>query len=318
MWDSFPLFPQRASAIAGEIDALYLALVGLSAFFSIGIFCTIFYLAVKYRQRSEGEIPTAHRMNAKLEMVWLGVPFVIAVALLMWGMSLYLRIYEPPRGAIEISVVGRQWMWKLQHPGGQAEIDELHVPAGSRILLRMATEDVIHSFFVPAFRVKQDLVPGRYTTLWFEPTRVGEYHLFCAEYCGSKHSRMVGRVVVMEPPDYQEWLRLHEPEETPLDAGARLFHRNGCASCHGEADGRRGPALASIHGSEVRLASGQVVRADDDYLRESIVDPGAKLVEGYRPLMPSYRGRVSEEDLLRLLAYIKANPALGGGKAALP
>jgi cytochrome c oxidase subunit 2 len=307
MWEGFPLFPQRASTIASEVDSLYLALVAMSAFFSIGIFLTIFYLAVKYRQRSEDEIPTAHRMNAKLEIVWLTVPFVIAVALLVWGMKLFLRIYEPPPGAIEILVVGRQWMWKLQHPGGQAEIDELHVPVGSRILLRMATEDVIHSFFVPAFRVKQDVVPGRYTTLWFEPTRVGEYHLFCAEYCGSKHSRMVGRVIVMEPPDYQEWLRQNEPEETLLGAGARLFDRNGCASCHGETDSRRGPALAGARG------------LDPEDLRESILDPGAKLVDGYAPLMPSYRGLLSEEEILRLVAYLQSLPASGtGGRAAGP
>jgi cytochrome c oxidase subunit 2 len=166
---------------------------------------------------------------------------------------------------------------------------------------------VIHSFFVPAFRVKQDVVPGRYTTLWFEPTRVGEYHLFCAEYCGSKHSRMVGRVIVMEPPDYQEWLRQNEPEETLLGAGARLFHRNGCASCHGEADGRRGPALAGARG------------LDPEDLRESILDPGAKLVDGYAPLMPSYRGLLSEEEILRLVAFIQSLPASGtGARAAGP
>jgi cytochrome c oxidase subunit 2 len=197
-------------------------------------------------------------------------------------------------------------MWKLQHPGGKQEINELHVPVGQPVKLTMATEDVIHSFFVPAFRVKQDVVPGRYTTLWFEATRVGEYRLFCAEYCGTLHSAMGGRVVVMEPADYQSWLSGGEPTESPVVAGARLFEQRGCKSCHQVASGQRGPALEGLLGSTVRLAGGDAVVADEDYLRESILTPNAKLVEGYRPLMPTFRGQLSEESLLQLIAYIKS------------
>ncbi|MGH9333379.1 MAG: cytochrome c oxidase subunit II [Vicinamibacteria bacterium] len=308
MFEDFPLFPERASTIASDVDALYLALVAFSALFTFGIFVAILYFSIRYRRRSEDEIPLFTPPQHRLEVLWTVVPFAISFGLLVWGMDVYMTFYDPPSDAVEVTVVARQWMWKFQHPGGQAEIDELHVALGSRVMVRLASEDVIHSFFVPAFRVKQDAVPGRYTRIWFEATRVGEYHLFCAEYCGSKHSRMVGKVVVMEPDDFQERLRRNEPAETPVSAGARLFAQHGCDSCHRERDGRRGPSLAGLHDSEVRLANGDRVKADYDYLRESIVDPSAKNVVGFRNLMPVYRGRLSEENILRILDYIKSLP----------
>ena len=316
MWEGFPLFPEQASTFAAEVDALYLAFVGVSAFFTVGIFLTILFFAIKYRRRSEDEIPPAMHGNLALEVTWIAVPLIIASSLLLWGMKLYLRQFEPPGDAIEIAVVGKQWMWKLQHPGGQSEINELHVPVGRKIMLRMATEDVIHSFFIPAFRVKHDVVPGRYSMVWFQPTRVGEYHLFCAEYCGSKHSQMIGRVVVMEPSEFQQWLRRNEPAELPVVAGARLFEEHGCQSCHQEVDSRRGPALAGLYGSRVRLASGDTVTADEHYLREAILNPRAKQVAGYPPLMPVFRNQLSEENVLRLLAYIKSLPAPAAEKTA--
>jgi cytochrome c oxidase subunit 2 len=306
MWKEFALLPERASTIAEKIDALYFSLVAFSVFFSVLVFLLIFYFAVRYRKRPAGEPAAAVHGHLRLEIVWTAIPFLIAVVLLVWGVDLYLVYARPPAEALPISVVAKQWMWKLQHPGGKQEINELHVPVGQPVKLTMATEDVIHSFFVPAFRVKQDVVPGRYTTLWFEATRVGEYRLFCAEYCGTLHSAMGGRVVVMEPADYQSWLSGGEPTESPVVAGARLFEQRRCKSCHQATSGQRGPALEGLLGSTVRLAGGDSVVADEDYLRESILTPNAKLVEGYRPLMPTFRGQLSEEGLLQLIAYIKS------------
>lgn len=306
MWEGFPLFPEQASSFAPSVDALYLVMVGFSAFFTVGIFIAIFYFAIKYRRRSEDEVPPEVNEWRSLELIWTTVPFLLVIGMLVWGVRLYLHMYIPPEeDIIEIQVVGKRWMWKFQHPEGQAEINHLHVPQGSRIKLVMATEDVIHSFFVPAFRVKQDVVPGRYTMVWFEPTRVGEYHLFCAEYCGSKHSHMIGGVTVMEPAAFQEWLQRNEPDESILVAGEHLFDKHQCGSCHRDTDTRRGPALAGLHGSEVRTAGGESRIADDDYLRESILRPLEARVAGYEPLMPSFAGQLSEEDLFALLTYIK-------------
>jgi cytochrome c oxidase subunit 2 len=223
-----------------------------------------------------------------------------------WGASLYFHLSYPPANALNLYVVGKQWMWKIQHPEGRREINELHVPVGQPIKLTMTSEDVIHSFFVPAFRTKMDVVPGRYTTLWFEATKAGEYHLFCAEYCGTSHSLMIGRVVVMEPVQYQEWLSGGSSQEPLTVAGERLFQQLGCDTCH-RADSRaRGPVLEGLFGKSVQLQGGQTVIADEAYIRESILNPNAKLVTGYQPLMPTFQGLVSEEGILQILAYIKS------------
>jgi cytochrome c oxidase subunit 2 len=206
---------------------------------------------------------------------------------------------------MEIAVVGRQWMWKIQHPSGRREINELHVPVGAPVKLRIASQDVIHSFYIPAFRVKMDAVPGRYTQLWFEATKPGEYHLFCAEYCGTEHSRMIGKVVVMEPDQFQNWLG-GVTEETPVEAGERLFAEFNCANCHTGGTRQRGPHLGGLFGKPVRLADGRTVTFDETYIRESIINPNAKIVAGYAPVMPTYRGQLSEEQLLQLVAYIRS------------
>jgi cytochrome c oxidase subunit 2 len=249
------------------------------------------------------------------------IPLALVMVAFFWGASVYFTIARPPDGALEIFVVGRQWMWKFQHPDGQREINELHVPVGKPVKLTMASEDVIHSFFVPAFRVKHDAVPGIYTTVWFEATKPGSYHLFCAEYCGTQHSGMVGRVVAMEPKQYQAWLSgelpgrpsitppklpAGVPEGSLAAGGQQLFSDLGCMTCHQMDRQGIGPVLVGLFGKPVRLQTGQTVTADENYLRESILDPQAKIVAGFQPLMPPFQGKVNEEEVIQLIAYIKS------------
>lgn len=313
----FPLLPESASTFAGEMDLLFWYLTCVSAFFVTLISVLIFVFAVRYRRR-EGREAEAIEGHVGLEVVWSVIPLMLALSFFAWGASLYFRIKTPPTDPLEIYVVGKQWMWKVQHQEGPREINELHVPVNQPVKLTMTSEDVIHSFFVPAFRVKQDVLPGRYTTLWFEATRTGTYHLFCAEYCGTEHAGMVGRVVVMEPREYQAWLGGGASGESLADAGQRLFNQLGCQTCHAEQPGARGPALRGLYGNPVELATGETVIADEAYLRESILNPGAKVVGGYEVLMPTYEGQISEEGILQLIAYIRSlgEGTQGGGAPA--
>jgi cytochrome c oxidase subunit 2 len=306
MWTDFPLFPESASSISGGVDLLFWILVAVTLFFSTLIFVAIFYFAIKYRRKRPDEIPRPILGSLKLELFWSITPGVIAMALFGWGTYVYFRNADPPAGATEMYVVGKQWMWKLQHPEGQREINELHVPVGLPVKLTMTTEDVIHSFYVPAFRVKNDVIPGRYTSLWFTPTKVGKYHLFCAEYCGTQHSGMKGWVYVMERLDYENWLSGRSTGETMAQAGQRLFERLGCQSCHRADAPGRGPVLAGVFGTTVVLQGGAKIVADEAYLRESVLRPSAKIVAGYRTQMPTFQGQITEEGLLEIIAYIKS------------
>ena len=299
------LFPELASTIAWQVDALYLFIVVLSIIFTLGIFVAVVYLAVKYRRRSESERPKAIHGSIPLELAWSIIPFFMAIFVYIWGADVYFRLYRMPADAMDIYVVGKQWMWKIQHPEGKREINELHVPVNQRVRVTLASEDVIHSFYVPAFRVKKDAVPGRYTQLWFEATKVGEYHLFCAEYCGTEHSTMIGRVVVMEAEDYQTWLSGGSSGETMVQSGERQFQQLGCQTCHKAQNIGRGPTLTGVFGKPVQLASGETIVADEAYVRESILNPNAKIVHGYTPIMPTFQGQVSEETLMQIIAYIK-------------
>jgi cytochrome c oxidase subunit 2 len=301
-------FPDSASTFSGQVDALYLYLVGVTAFFTLLISAVIVYFVIRYRRQLPFEIPRPIAGSVKLESLWTIIPFIIAMSMFVWGASVLVTQYHVPKDALEVYVVGKQWMWKFQHLTGQREINELHVPVGRKIKLVMTTEDVIHSFYVPAFRTKSDVVPGRYTYIWFEATKPGRYHLFCAEYCGTNHSGMTGSVVVMKPADYENWLSGNANQESPIAAGQRLFTETlGCASCHKEdGTGGRGPALTSLLGSTVLLEGGQTVTANEDYIRESIINPRAKLVRGFQPIMPTFQGQVSEEQLLQLISYIKS------------
>ena len=235
------------------------------------------------------------------------IPFIIVMVMFVWGAKVFFDIYRPPAGAMEVFVVGKQWMWKVQHQTGQREINELHVPVGRKIKLTMTTEDVLHDFFIPAFRTKMDVVPGRYTYMWFEPTKPGRYHLFCAEYCGLNHSGMGGYIYVMEQRDFDEWLSGSVAGQTPVEEGRDLFQNKlGCASCHAGGATQRGAVLEGIFGKEVELASGDKVVADEQYIRNSILNPGAQIVAGYQPIMPTFKGQVTEEQLNSLVAYIKS------------
>jgi cytochrome c oxidase subunit 2 len=305
MW-SFPLFPQQASTSARSTDALFFFLLGVMLFFAVLIFVLVFIFAIKYRRRDTSYVPPVIVQLVSLEAAWILIPFGLVIVIFAWGTLLYFEHRSPPPGAIEMYVVGKQWMWKTQHPEGQREINTLHVPVGRPVKLIMTSEDVIHSFFVPAFRVKQDVLPGRYTSLWFQATAAGEYHLFCSQYCGTDHAQMIGTVVAMEDADYQRWLGGGAAEGTMASAGERLFNRLGCATCHLESGQGRGPVLGGIYGRGIGLANGRVATADEDYLRESILNPGAKIVGGYPNVMPTYQGQVTEEELMQLMAYIKS------------
>ena len=306
MGEGFPLFPEQASTIAEGVDQLYAFLVGVSVFFSVLIFVLIFYFAIRYRRRSELDLPRPIHGSTALEIFWSAVPFVIVMVMFGWGASLYFKNSRPPEGAMDMHVVGKQWMWKIQHPEGRREINELHVPLGRPVRLIMTSEDVIHSFYVPAFRIKMDVLPGRYTTAWFEATKTGEFHLFCAEYCGNEHSRMGGAIHVMEPHAYDLWLSGVEAGESMAEIGERLFHDLRCDSCHRPDSGGRGPSLDNVFGRSVALSGGETVTADEAYLRESILRPKAKRVAGFQPVMPTFQGQVSEEQVMEIIAYIKS------------
>jgi cytochrome c oxidase subunit 2 len=306
----FRLFPERASTIGGEVDALFLFLLGVSVFFVTLIAGSILFFAVRYRRSHRAEYPQPIVGLLKLEIFWSVVPLMLTLVMFAWGADIFFRVQTPPREAMEISVVGKQWMWKAEHPSGQREINELHVPAGRPVTLRLISEDVIHSFYVPAFRLKEDVLPGRYTTLWFEATEPGDYHLFCAEYCGTKHSEMVGRVVVLNPADYQRWLAGRLDVQPTSLRGEWAFQRLACQSCHGASDDvRRGPALAGRFGEPVQLSNGQTETFDAAYVRESILKPQEKLVAGYPAIMPTYQGQISESEILAIIDYLKSRQA---------
>lgn len=301
---NLPFFPEQASTMAPRTDALLFFLVAVSAFFLVVIGCTVIYFAVKYRRRSDLDRPPRISSPLALEVVWIAIPVGLTMIMFYWGADLYTQIKRPPDNATEVFVIGKQWMWKIQHMEGVREINELHVPVGHPIKLTMTSEDVIHSFFVPAFRVKQDVVPGRYTTTWFEATKVGTYELFCAQYCGTDHARMTGHIIVVEPSAYDAWLS-NSPGAAVASIGEKLFEQLGCVACH-RVTTPRGPSLVGLFGRTVHLQNGATLLADDVYLRESILDPAAKIVAGYQPIMPTFKGLVSEEGLLQLLAYIKS------------
>jgi cytochrome c oxidase subunit 2 len=303
---AMPLLPERASSYAGEVDALFYFITSVTVFFTVAVLVTLLFFAIKYRRRSDAERPKEIHGSLALELTWTLIPLGIVVVMFVWGAKVFFHMNRPPDDAMTVSVVGKRWMWKLQQPTGQREINELHVPVGRAVKLVITSEDAIHSFFVPAFRIKKDAVPGRYNVAWFRATKTGTYHLFCAEYCGTEHSKMIGRVVVMEPEAYQTWLAGGPPPESPVVAGEKLFTELNCVTCHRPDSAGRGPVLQGIFGRPVKLASGDTVVADEAYVRESVVNPAAKVVAGYQPVMPTYQGQVSEEQLISLVAYIES------------
>jgi cytochrome c oxidase subunit 2 len=307
-----PLLPPSASTIAGKYDLLFWFLVVSCGLIALGVFTCMIVFAIKFRRRPGNEVARQISGSWKLETTWTLIPAGLAMIPFFWGATLYFEMSSPPDDALDVRIVARQWMWKAEHPDGQAEIDELHVPVGQPVRLTMISQDVIHSFFVPAFRVKMDVLPGRYTTAWFTVTTPGRYRLECAEFCGLDHSRMTGWVVAMEPAELADWLATRATQ-SPASQGERLFQQLGCTGCHRADALARAPRLDGLYGRTVRLQDGSQIVADDTYIRESILNPSARVVDGWQPIMPTFQGQVSEEQILSLIAYIRS---LGPGAGA--
>lgn len=300
----------QASTFAGPVDALFNALLLLSGAVSLAVFAVMIVFCVKYRRGSRADRSGDSHRHLGVELTWTLVPLVLFIGLFAWSVKLWVRLRTPPADATPVFVVAKQWMWEVQHPGGQREINALHVALHQPVRLVMISQDVIHSFYVPAFRVKQDVLPGRYTELWFDPTETGTFDLFCAEFCGTDHSRMGGKVVVMTPADYAAWLRGHAHAGL-AEQGAVLFRSAGCSGCHDPQSGVHAPDLYHLYGRIVPLADGKQVQVDDRYLHDSIMLPQLQVAAGYAPIMPSYQGRLSESDALALIAYLKSRSGSG-------
>jgi cytochrome c oxidase subunit 2 len=309
-----PVWPERAGAYAAQLDFLFICLLVIG-FLTAGlvVFLLVFF-AAKYRHDSPAVRSGTPVKTWRWEVGWTAFSLLVFIGLGIWGADIYLHLYNPPPRALQIFIIGKQWMWEAQHPGGQREINALHVPIGEDVRLVMASQDVIHSFYIPALRIKQDVVPGRYETMWFRADRPGRYHLFCAEYCGTDHARMGGWVTVMEQRAFADWLRMQGGQGSLAAQGASLFRSYGCSGCHGAGGAVRAPPLEGVFGSPVPLSDGSVVVADDTYIRDSILDPKAQVAAGYQPVMPTFAGQVSEGDLAKLLAYIQSiGPRQHGG-----
>ena len=315
--------PPSASTVATEMDLLYWFIVAVSAFFVVLVAALVLIFAIKFRRRHPDEVGADIHGSLVLELSWTIIPFILAMIMFVWGADLFFRLARPPVDSMDIFVVGKQWMWKVQHPSGVREINQMHVPINRNVRVTLGSEDVIHDYSIPAFRVKMDAVPGKLTTLWFQATVPGTYHLFCAEYCGTKHSGMIGEVIAMRPEDYEAWVSAGGtvntgPTLAPAEAGRELFTGQlACATCHREEGGGLGPPLGGAFGANVTLADGRTVVRDDNYLRESIVNPSAKIVRGFPSpsLMPPFQGQVTEEQLMQLLAYVKSLKPAGAAAA---
>jgi len=314
-----PLLPEQASNFAPHVDALMIFITAVCVFFSAIVTLAIIVFFFRYHRKRTTEIGVNIHGDMRLEAAWIGIPLILALGMFGWGAVVYVNYRTAPTDTLDIYVIGKQWMWKAQQPNGLKEINELHVPLGRNVRLILASEDVIHDFFVPAFRVKMDAVPGRYNTMWFRPTVPGRYHFFCSQYCGTNHAAMGGWVTVMEPADYAAWLS-GSMGGNPVAEGEKLFAEKACITCHLSDGTGRAPSLNGVYGGKVLLADGATIIADDAYIRESILQPNAKIVARYTPLMPTFQGQLTEEQILALIAYVKSLkeqpvPATGAGIA---
>lgn len=321
MQSQLPFYPEQASNFAPHVDDLMLFITLVCLFFAVSVTVAIVIFFFKFHRKHADAVGVPVHGDMRLEAVWMIVPLVLAMAMFSWGAVIYVDYRRAPQDTLDIYVVAKQWMWKTQQPNGLKEINELHIPVGRNIRLIMASEDVIHDFYVPAFRVKMDVVPGHYNTMWFRPTKPGRFHFFCSQYCGTNHALMGGWVTVMEPSDYAAWLSgTSGGEANPVVAGEKLFAEKACSTCHLGTGLGRAPSLNGVYGANILLADGSTVVADEAYIRESILQPNAKIVAGYQPLMPTFQGQLTEEQILALAAYIKSLqsqpvPAKGAGIA---
>jgi len=298
------LFPAEASTIAPWTDALYFFLLAMTLVGLLLVGALVFYFSIRYRQE-KNPVATQVEGSTLLEATWTIIPLAIFLVTFVWGALLYFRIYNPPTNAMNIYIVGKQWMWKAEHPGGQHEINALHIPIGRPVQLTMISQDVFHSFSIPDFRVKREVIPGRYSTEWFQATEPGTYHLFCTQYCGTAHSAMIGQIVAMTPEDYTKWTEQSTSGMSLAQNGERLYASMGCNACHNGSAAARGPSLAGVYGSKLQLAGGGQVLVNDAYLRDAILNPSQHVTAGYAPIMPTYQGQISEEGLIDLVEFIK-------------
>ena len=307
----FALLPYEDSSYAGSVDAIFVSLLLLCGGITLAVFAVIICFCIRYRKGSAADrthYPSEEKQIG-VELTWIVIPFVIFIGLFIWAGNVYFRMFSPPKDGLAIYVIGKQWMWKIEHPGGQREINQLHIPINQNIVLTLTSQDVIHDFDVPAFRIKHDVLPGRYVRMWFKATTPGTYHLFCGQYCGDLHSQMVGSVIAMTALDYAGWLQNAGSQNTPetlVAEGSRDFHSLGCSGCHEGSQVVHAPSLDGLYDQPVPLQSGQVVVADDDYLRDSILQPSKNVPAGYQPIMPSFQGVLTEEQVIALIAYIKS------------
>ena len=317
MFSGFSLFPTQASTLAPEVDNLYLGIVAITAFFAVVVVIFVVYFAIKYRDDTGDKVGAPITGSMPLELGWSLIPFFISIGIFVWASVVFFHIVRAPDQTLDIYSTGKRWMWRFQHIDGQREINELHVPVGRPVRVVFTSEDVLHDLFIPAFRVKADAVPGRYSAIWFEPTQVGQYHIFCAEYCGTRHSGMIGTVYVMEQADYQAWLSGGGglTGGTMLQQGEALFTQLACVTCHLPDGTGRGPSLVGVFGSTVTLDNGSTVTADESYLRESILTSQAKTVKGFEHIMPTFQGLINEDGVAALIEYIKSMQG-GGNRVA--
>jgi cytochrome c oxidase subunit II len=299
--------PEVASTQAAQTDGIYFALLALSAIIILLVTALILVFSIRYRRGSKAERGAMPQvMSREFEVGWTSATLFLALFIFWWVSSTQLSALVAPKDALQIHVVAKQWMWKTQHANGAREINELHVPIDTPVRLVMTSEDAIHSFFVPAFRMKKDVLPGRYTETWFQPTKLGVFHLFCAEYCGSEHSRMVGRIIVVQKDEYSRWLAAQRQGDGLAKEGEVVFRARGCSGCHAEASKVHAPNLNGLYGRPVQLADGRTVAADESYLRDSMLMPRRDIAAGYEPIMPSYAGILTEGEIISLTAYIRS------------
>ena len=301
-----PFWPRDAAVTASRVDTLVIAELAIVAVILGLVFGLMIVFGLRYRRGSGADRSHLARKTWHWEIGWTAGSLAGFLALFVWGANLYVWLYQPPKGDLEIYVVAKQWMWKLQHPGGQREIDELHVPVNKTVRLLLTSQDVIHNFIVPAFRVKHDEVPGQYETIWFTPTETGRFPLECTQYCGTEHAHMVGDVVVMSEADYTRWLATQGVHQSLAQEGEALFRQYGCSGCHGANSTVHAPSLVGVYGSIVHLQDGSAVIADERYIRDSILLPRSQIVAGFPPVMPSFAGQIGEDDLMKLVAYIQS------------
>jgi cytochrome c oxidase subunit 2 len=306
MYSWVPFWPRTAAVNGQVVNALYIAELGVCGLILALVVGLMFWFCLRYRSGSSVSRANPAQKSWVFEIGWTVATLVAFLALFVWGAAIYIWLYQSPRGDLEVYVIGKQWMWKMEHPGGQREIDALHVPVDKTVRLVLTSQDVIHSFFVPAFRIKHDVVPGTYETVWFKATETGTYQLECSEYCGTQHAHMRGEVIVMKPADYARWLADQGVRESLAQQGEALFRDHGCSGCHGANSTVHAPPLEGVYGSLVHLQDGSTVRADERYIRDCILEPRTFTVAGYPPVMPDFSGQLSEDDLLKLVAYVQS------------